>query len=126
MRNWIFPGKISFIMLLSLIFIQVNIFYNQHIHQLENGIFIIHAHPFQRTGSDAPVKHHQHDRLELLYYAQIVHLYEQSLIIAIVWIIFLAVMIFHLVRFLCIRFNQFIFIPPGRAPPGQRCIAKFY
>jgi hypothetical protein len=126
MRNRIFRGIITFIILLSWIFILAQILNHEHIHQLENGQFIFHAHPSPRTSSDAPVKHHQHDRLELLYYDQIVHLLEQSLINVIAWNILLTVMIFLFMLLLSDRFNQFIIIPPGRAPPMKCCIAKFY
>lgn len=39
-----------------------------HSHQLENGVIITHAHPFDKEGDNAPLKSHKHTNIEYFVY----------------------------------------------------------
>jgi len=63
--------KIFIIGVICLLFILSNfvVFTNLHYHQLENGNFVFHGHPFEkRNDTQAPVNSHSHSVFEFLQY----------------------------------------------------------
>ena len=64
----------KFLCLLTLPLV-MGLFYNQasnwHLHKLENGIIIEHAHPFERSTGTTPFQNHHHSGQELVFLALI-------------------------------------------------------
>ena len=38
-----------------------------HVHKLNDGTYVEHAHPYNKTNDDAPIKNHQHTKAQLLF-----------------------------------------------------------
>jgi len=117
MRTRKFSGAISIFLLLSLLLLLVNIICNTHLHVIANGTVLFHAHPYQKDSQQQPFKAHPHARFELLIYDAIIHLFEYSVFILMLWITALAITIFRFILFFNIPSNTFTFIPLMRAPP---------
>ncbi|HKK80635.1 MAG TPA: hypothetical protein VJ909_00215 [Prolixibacteraceae bacterium] len=47
-------------------FVIVNDVSNMHVHQLDNDKMVIHAHPFNKSQDNAPVKQHHHSTFDFL------------------------------------------------------------
>jgi len=114
-RAFICVGSIS--ILLSLSFILLNIVFNGHIHKIENGILLFHAHPYQRNHEHEPVKNHHHTKFELFIYDRITHLLEFDLSIYTVWIFLTTIVICIFTLNLHVPLNRFTLISLIRAPP---------
>jgi len=119
MRKRAFKGTISTLILLSLIFILINVICNGHIHRIADGRIIFHAHPYQKNSQQEPVKSHPHTRFELYIYDLITHLLEFGLFNLIVWLLIFAAAFFRAVLFLNAPSKKFILIPLVRAPPAK-------
>ncbi|MCF8360985.1 MAG: hypothetical protein K9G70_00035 [Prolixibacteraceae bacterium] len=52
-------------------FVILNDVNNMHVHRLENGKMVIHAHPFNKSQDSAPVKNHHHSTFDFLQIQQI-------------------------------------------------------
>ncbi len=48
-------------------FILINKSVYMHAHRLDNGKIIVHAHPFNKSTDDKPVKSHHHSKAELIF-----------------------------------------------------------
>ena len=56
-------------LVLGLFFNQVS---NWHLHKLENGLIVEHAHPFQQEeNNSSPFQDHKHSNSEYIFFAQI-------------------------------------------------------
>lgn len=51
-------------------FVIVNDVSNMHVHRLENGKMVIHAHPFNKSQDNEPVKSHHHSTFDFLQIQQ--------------------------------------------------------
>ncbi len=38
-----------------------------HSHKLDNGNFVTHAHPYDKSNDSAPIKSHHHSKTELIF-----------------------------------------------------------
>jgi len=110
---------ISGILLLFFILFNYSIFCNLHLHTLDNGSLIVHAHPFDKNNNTYPIKSHSHSNLELL-------LFNLSLLIE--FFIALILIFFFLgnsspYRNLFRSFNLFLCkfyrLPVRRGPPSK-------
>ena len=66
MRNPFNRRLTACIVLLSLLYILINLANNGHIHYLDNGMPVSHAHPFNR--SDGENGRHSHSQSQLNFY----------------------------------------------------------
>lgn len=58
---------------ICIIGINYNIIINGHFHSDGNDHFYFHAHPYSKENTDSPLNpKHTHNRLEILYYSQII------------------------------------------------------
>jgi len=119
MRKRAFKGTISLLILLSLSIIFINVVTNGHIHRIADGTILFHAHPYQKSSQQEPVKNHHHTRFELFFYDLIKHLLEFGLFNLIVWLLIFAAEFFKVVLLLNAPSKKFIFIPLVRAPPAK-------
>jgi hypothetical protein len=51
-------------------FVIVNDVSNMHVHRLDNGQMVIHAHPFNKSQDSDPVKNHHHSTFDFLQIQQ--------------------------------------------------------
>ncbi len=118
LRKRAFQQTIAIFLILSSIFILINVANNGHIHQCENGVVIFHAHPYNKDSSGDPVKRHKHNTFEFILYALITFLFELSLFSVIIGIMIFIIILFRTIEFLdIVTTDNFIFNPPVRAPP---------
>jgi len=52
-----------------------------HVHKLDNGELVAHAHPFDKSDDTAPFKKHLHSKSELNFYNHIDQLFLLMLLI---------------------------------------------
>jgi len=72
-----FLGKIfgkalvGFILIPAVLLLFQNHFINRHTHNLPNGEIVEHSHPFKKSNSNGSPASHDHDTLELIFFAQL-------------------------------------------------------
>ncbi len=66
-------GKVlvGFVLIPATLVLFQNQFSNRHAHILFNGEIVEHSHPFEKPSSDGSPASHNHDLLELIFFAQL-------------------------------------------------------
>ncbi|MCD4791612.1 MAG: hypothetical protein K8R54_00135 [Bacteroidales bacterium] len=82
--HYLFIGLIPFILLMF-----VNASVNKHSHKLPNGEIIVHSHPFQSSGTEAPTSGHNHSEEEYLFYGLLSNMLNLTLIVSFILIVFI-------------------------------------
>ena len=86
-----------------------------HLHKLDDGTVIEHAHPYNRSTDSGPYKSHHHTKSELLFFQNL------RIIFPIIFIVFAVIPIVKKRKFyLFIVARQalsYIILCKGRAPP---------
>lgn len=67
----IFRRTIAWLLILSMGMLLANKAVFFHVHKLENGNFISHAHPFNKSADTAPFKKHHHSESELFFFSNV-------------------------------------------------------
>ena len=79
---------ISLIPFILLMFVNASV--NKHSHKLPNGEIIVHAHPYQSSGTEAPTSGHNHSKEEYLFYGLLNNTLNLTLIVSFILIIFIS------------------------------------
>ncbi len=58
----------TWVLLVAVITVISNKIFNTHIHQLSNGSWVYHAHPYNKTDDSKPIKSHTHTANELTFF----------------------------------------------------------
>ena len=82
--HFLLIGLIPFILLMF-----VNASVNKHSHKLPTGEIIVHSHPFQSSGTDAPASGHNHSEEEYLFYGLLSNTLNLTLIVSFILIVFI-------------------------------------
>jgi hypothetical protein len=86
-----------------------------HVHKLNDGTIVAHAHPFDKSNDSKPYKSHHHSNAELLFFQNLEILFLiVFLTLALIAIIKKEKVLFNLISehtLICINLNK------GRAPP---------
>lgn len=61
-----FQSGIVAFMLLVMLSIIINNAINMHLHLLNDGTYIVHAHPYNKSKEQYPEEHHHHEGYEFL------------------------------------------------------------
>lgn len=86
-----------------------------HVHKLDNGIIIEHAHPYDKSNDSKPYKSHHHSNAEFLFFQNL------EILFLIVFLTFALIIICEkgqvLFQLLTEHILIFINLYKGRAPP---------
>jgi len=106
---------VIYLMIAFVIMLMVNKSVFIHTHVLPDGTVVVHAHPYNKTTDSAPIKSHQHSKLELMF------LQNLQLLIAFSFFGFLFFILSKkrkLSSFIRINYTSTNFLfQKGRAPP---------
>ena len=64
-KNTNYRSLFAFLLLFEFACILANNFFFLHVHVLQNGTYVYHAHPYKK-GNELPGKQHQHTSFELM------------------------------------------------------------
>ncbi len=87
-----------------------------HVHKLENGIVVVHAHPFDKSADSAPIKKHHHKNFQYLFLQQLNLLFFVALAIIVLLSSAVKAYEYNETR-VCHYLSGFISPKLGRAPP---------
>ena len=86
-----------------------------HSHKLDNGNFVTHAHPYDKSNDSAPIKSHHHSKTELIFLENLQLLFIFILILFIVLDVAKKKSHFVINRVFYTQGYEILYL--GRAPP---------
>ena len=86
-----------------------------HSHKLDNGNFVTHAHPYDKSNDSAPIKSHHHSKIELIFLENLQLLFIFTLISFIVLDVAKKKTCFVINRVFYTQDYEILYL--GRAPP---------
>ena len=106
---------VIYLMIAFVIMLMVNKSLFIHTHIMPDGTVVVHAHPYNKTSDSAPIKSHNHSKLELVFLANL-----QLLMLISFFVLVLLVLSKKIKLSTDISFNytslNFLF-QKGRSPP---------
>ncbi len=110
-----FKRFLSIILIFAAILMIANKALNLHVHKSKDGALIVHAHPFNKSADNEPIKKHNHNLLDYVLLNQLDLIFIASILIS-VGIKFAPFEILSVLRKKCTG-QVFIAFKPLRAPP---------
>ena len=86
-----------------------------HIHKLENGRIVVHAHPYDKSENENPGRTHQHVKAELFFLQSLELLFYMAILSAFLYLGFL---VLEILFYAIVIYNgNSLRLSLGRAPP---------
>ncbi len=106
---------VSYLLIVMMGIFIVNNALFMHVHKMDDGRIVVHAHPYDKSNDSHPYKSHHHTKTELLVFDNV------KLLFLFIFLLFVFYNLVKKLRFLFINIDSFTqtykFLFTSRAPP---------